>query len=363
MLKWDTIIEINAPLDLDQQNFFSRVDFSPDGQCRLSNAEDGIVRIYRLIDQSIERVYESHVVEIRGESAVYDYDWFPLMDNSVPETCCFIACSNRLPVRLYDASGGYLRASYSTYNQYDELVGPLRVKFNSAGDNIIAGYENHIRLLDLQRPGKYGPEDGVIKLTENRKCQDGVKGLVSSIDVSSNLCAIGTFHNQPSQSNLGLLDLVSQQLITCFKGSSSGINQVKFSKSTPQIYVSYRNSTDIKVFDTRWTDDALHQLQRDVVTTQRLFMDIQVDPFTGSESLLYGDESGALTQSTFQNDEAQQLQSVALHKSNLSCVSVNPQDQRMIATCSGSRIFEQELDICGGSIEPRSHSCIKIIRI
>ncbi len=43
---------------------------------------------------------------------VYDYTWFPLMDSTRPDLCCFAVTAQYQPIHLYDAFDGHLRASY-----------------------------------------------------------------------------------------------------------------------------------------------------------------------------------------------------------------------------------------------------------
>jgi hypothetical protein len=49
---------------------------------------------------------------MKEAETVYDYQWYPLMDSSQPNTCCLATTSQYQPIHLYDAFDGHIRATY-----------------------------------------------------------------------------------------------------------------------------------------------------------------------------------------------------------------------------------------------------------
>lgn len=91
--------------------------WSPDGLCILTNSEDNRLRIFDLPSPDTPpedegtRELQPAVVMKEGEM-IYDYEWYPLMDSSQPETCCLVSTAQYQPIHLYDAFDGSIRATY-----------------------------------------------------------------------------------------------------------------------------------------------------------------------------------------------------------------------------------------------------------
>jgi len=88
--------------------------WSPDGLCVLSLTDDNRLKIFDA--PNADAVDEADdfrpAVTMAEAECVYDFQWYPLMDSSRPETCCLATTSQYQPVHLYDAYDGHLRATY-----------------------------------------------------------------------------------------------------------------------------------------------------------------------------------------------------------------------------------------------------------
>ena len=85
--------------------------WSPDGLCVLSLTDDNRLKIFDAPNDAVVEDFRPAVTMAEAE-CVYDFQWYPLMDSSRPETCCLATTSQYQPVHLYDAYDGHLRATY-----------------------------------------------------------------------------------------------------------------------------------------------------------------------------------------------------------------------------------------------------------
>jgi hypothetical protein len=125
-----------------------------------------------------------------GES-IYDYEWYPFMNENEPSSCCFITTCRDHPIHLWDANNDNIeptsnmglsktnkniRCSYSCYNAMDELEAANSVTFNLSGDKIYAGSNRMIRIFDVSQPGRTCSTHPTCK---SRKDMDGQRGIIS----------------------------------------------------------------------------------------------------------------------------------------------------------------------------------------
>ena len=136
-----------APFRAQANNTLRGAIWSPDGLCLLTASEDKRLRLFELpenlqseeglaalddeaeSDASAEPAQQPELpnpLTVLEGDAVYDYTWFPGMDSSQPETCCFLSSSRDHPIRLWDAYTGTCRASYVAYNHLDDVTVTLR---------------------------------------------------------------------------------------------------------------------------------------------------------------------------------------------------------------------------------------------
>lgn len=130
------------------------------------------------------------IVNSCGES-IYDYEWYPFMNENEPTSCCFITTCRDHPIHLWDANNdnkeynnntGHskknknIRCSYSCYNAMDELEAANSVTFNLSGDKIYAGSNRMIRIFDVAQPGR---TCSTYPTCKSRKDMDGQRGIIS----------------------------------------------------------------------------------------------------------------------------------------------------------------------------------------
>lgn len=133
--------------------------WSPDGTCCLTVVNNDGVHVIELprdlyednvsIDRPID-ILDS-VIHVKESGLVYDFCWYPGMNSSLPETCCWLTTLQNSPIQMWDAFDGSLRCSYRGFNQVDELETALSLSFTLDGSKIIAGYKKCLKTFDVSR--------------------------------------------------------------------------------------------------------------------------------------------------------------------------------------------------------------------
>lgn len=85
---------------------------------------------------------------------MYDYCWYPFMNSTMPETCCFLSTRQHEPIQLWDAFDGKLRCTYRGYDAVDEVEPALSVCFSIDGSQVIAGYKKTVKVFRTDVPGR-----------------------------------------------------------------------------------------------------------------------------------------------------------------------------------------------------------------
>ena len=166
---------INLVTETDFGTTFTRgCKWSPDGLCILLCNDDHTMRIFEN-DNGLKEA-----VKVQEGEALYDFQWYPYMDSSKPETCCFATTSQDHPIHLYDAFDGHIRASYRVFDHLDELVAARCLAFDPSGTRLVAGLKNQIRIFDVSIPGR---DCDTIKTFDKK--EGGQGGIISSIAVNS----------------------------------------------------------------------------------------------------------------------------------------------------------------------------------
>jgi telomerase Cajal body protein 1 len=82
---------------------------------------------------------------VQGGDSIYDAKWYPLMSRDNPNTNCFATSSKDHPIHLWDTDSCKIRASYTGYDQYDQLDSAYSLSFNLTGEKIFACTNRVIR--------------------------------------------------------------------------------------------------------------------------------------------------------------------------------------------------------------------------
>jgi WD40 repeat protein len=244
------------------------------------------------------------------------------------QTCCFVASTRDHPVRLFDSITGQVRTSYKTKDAQDETKSPLTCKFNLDGQKIYCGFENSIQIFDTGRPGT---DCELVKLTPNRKSNDGIKGLIADISFNpdfSGLFAAGSYSGQ-----IGLFDdRTNHLLLELLEPTISGVTQCRFSEDGSMLFSASRACNGIRVWDIRNTTEILHTFPRISKTNQRMTFSIFED------KLYTGHQDGMVTiYNTKLFSELIEFQTDS--NECVGSVSVNMKDVSQIVTCSGERSY------------------------
>ncbi|EGF77837.1 hypothetical protein BATDEDRAFT_27116 [Batrachochytrium dendrobatidis JAM81] len=284
-----------------QPNYFKSLQWSPDGQCILTNSFDNTLRLFDAGSALYENPTTTSVVDlveslqIKSAEPVYDMKWYPFMSSSDPSTSCFVSCSRDHPVQLWDAYTG--QASYidqiphASKNHVDQVCAPISLAFNLDGTKIFCGFDGQLQIFNTGRPGT---DCEIVPLTPNKKSRDGTKGLVSSIAFSpdqSGLYGVGTYAG-----SISLYDSLTHNPIQTLKPSTrSGVCQIHFTPTTATtlLFAASRQSTVIDCWDLRMMGHTpLGRFHRDAQTQQRLAFDIGV--IEHGMHLVAGDKSGTI---------------------------------------------------------------------
>eukprot|EP00833_Pecoramyces_ruminatium_P004063 jgi/Orpsp1_1/1178095/evm.model.c7180000064015.1 len=266
----------NLNYELSFNNYFKSAKWSPDGTCILSSSNDNNLRLFELPDITKNKEKEiqiNPVLKVCDGENIYDYTWYPYMKSSDPSTAVFISASRDLPIHMWDAYYGTIRASYCTYDIYDQIVAPHSINFNSDGSKIYAGLNNLIQIFDISRPGE--PINKKLT-TPTRKSKHGQKGIIACMDFNpdySGLLAAGSLSK-----SIGIYDTNnSNELIFQQKKLKGGVIQVQFSPDGNYLYSVSRQTDGIICWDIRNTGKKLCEYIRPGITNQRISFDISKD--------------------------------------------------------------------------------------
>lgn len=174
----------------DQSNnyYFRLVQWSPDGSCFISSANDCKLRLFDLPSNlpfektSSQSVNDVNQVEneannvnnqvntteessnlpielneslvIKHSDALYDLSWYPYMSSNDPSTCVFALTSSNCSIHLYDAYTGTIRGTYKSVDHLEQYISAHSINFNPSGEKIYAGFRKGIlRIFDTSSPG------------------------------------------------------------------------------------------------------------------------------------------------------------------------------------------------------------------
>ncbi|XP_020597864.1 telomerase Cajal body protein 1 isoform X2 [Phalaenopsis equestris] len=261
------------------QNFLKSVKWSPDGSSFLTSSDDRSLRLFYLPEDAyfnpgkleecqISQDSYSSALAVNEAEMVYDYCWYPYTSMLDPTTCVFVSTTRDHPIHLWDAISGELRGTYRAYDAMDEITAALSVSFNTSGAKIFAGYDKHIRVFDVHRPGRDFEQYSLAK------GDAGPLGIVSSIafsPINNGMLAAGSYCQTTAvyvESNMELLYVLHGQM--------GGVTQVQFSKDGNYIYTGGRKDPYILCWDIRNTIGVLYKLYRSSESTnQRISFDIE----------------------------------------------------------------------------------------
>lgn len=248
------------------QPYLRGCKWSPDGTCCLSVVNNDGVHVTELPSElyqgvvcgdRIIDVLES-VIHLKETGSVYDFCWYPFMNSTNPPSCCWLTTKQNSPIQMWDAFDGSLRCSYRGFNAVDEMEPALSVSFTSDGRKIIAGYKKHLRIFDVERPGR--------EFTEQK-----ISSSASSISTQNNLVAVGSWNTTITLYNESE---IGTKKIGDMYGHGGGVTHMKFIPGTLKLVSGARKDHRLFVWDIRYYRKPLNILSRVVNTNQRIYFDI-----------------------------------------------------------------------------------------
>ncbi|KAL0915751.1 hypothetical protein M5K25_013204 [Dendrobium thyrsiflorum] len=246
----------------NHQNFLKSVKWSPDGSSFLTSSDDQCLRLFYLPEDAyfnpgkleecqISQDSYSSTLTVNEAEMIYDYCWYPYMSTLDPATCVFVSTTRDHPIHLWDTISGELRGTYRAYDAMDEITAALSVSFNTCGAKLFAGYDKHIRVFDVHRPGRDFEQYSLAKVDA------GSLGIASSIAFSptySGMLAVGSYSQTTA-----LYAETNMELLYVLHGQMGGITQVQFSKDGNYLYTGGRKDPYILCWDIRNTVGVLYK--------------------------------------------------------------------------------------------------------
>ncbi|XP_068632280.1 telomerase Cajal body protein 1 homolog [Battus philenor] len=251
----------------DVQMYLRGCKWSPDGTCCLSVINNDGVHVTELPRELYSGSVGSNrmidvldsVIHVKESGLIYDFCWYPGMNSSIPETCCWLTTKQNAPIQMWDAFDGSLRCSYRGFNAVDEMEPAISVTFNIDGTRIIGGYKKFLRTFDVERPGRDFAEHKIIS-------------PASCFATNSNLLAVGSWNTTISLYNIN--EMGNYKSVGKMHGHSGGVTHLKFTPDGLRLVSGARKDHRLLIWDIRYFRRPLNILSRPVDTNQRVYFDI-----------------------------------------------------------------------------------------
>ena len=249
-----------------KENYLRGIRFSPDGTQIMTNARDNTLRLY---DNN-----GKEQLQISEPETIYNFQYYPFQQSSMPSSCCVLTCSKAQPVHLWDTNLQYkpfVRATYRA-DRNGEFVYPLSARFTPDGTQVYTTSERTVRVFDVSRPGNEFEE----RLTcETRRSRFGQKGMLSCIafEPYGSCYAVGSF-----QGSCWIYTMSGQPVCSLrIPSKNRGVTQVQFDNDGRLVFVACRRDSFVYAFDIRKSRDLLLKLRRSntKTTNQRIGFDVR----------------------------------------------------------------------------------------
>ncbi|XP_068200525.1 telomerase Cajal body protein 1 isoform X2 [Palaemon carinicauda] len=327
--------------------------WSPDGSCLLVGCNDNTLRIFNLPsrvacgdiqDESWffedSQKHTKPALTMKEGECIYDYTWYPGMNSSNEESCCFAVTCRGCPVHLWDAWHGKLICSYSPYDHLDQLVAAHSITFSLDGSKLFCGFNKAIRVFQVSRPGREFVEIGA-------KDQPGIISCMAVNPVLPSVLVAGSYIG-----SLGLYSTDRNALFCRIDGCPGGITHIQFSSDGTKLFSGSRMNNEMLCWDLRNPGKLLWSFRREVKTNQRIYFDLEPH---SSNYLISGTTNGTVLKWNLQDlpfpdgDEPITIKTSAkfvAHKDCCNGVSLNPH-YPVLATSSGQRHFPEPQSFSG----------------
>ncbi|CAB3247177.1 unnamed protein product [Arctia plantaginis] len=327
----------------DIQPYLRGCKWSPDGTCCLTVVNNDGVHVTELPrelysgsvtpDRMID-VLDS-IIHVKEAGLIYDFCWYPGMNSSLPETCCWLTTRQNAPVQMWDAFNGSLRCSYRGFNAVDEMEPAISVTFSYDSNRIIAGYKKVLRTFDVERPGR--------EFAEHK-----ISSPASCFATSDNLLAVGSWN---TTINLySITEMGTYKSIGKMHGHARGVTHLKFAPDGLRLVSGARKDHRLLVWDIRYYRRPLNILTRVADTNQRVYFDISpcgkylvsggTDGVVKVWDINHVDWKSSIDVTDERNDNS--TYKFPLHKDCCNSVSIHP-CRPILATGSGQYHFKDPI--------------------
>eukprot|EP00401_Gymnodinium_catenatum_P029313 CAMPEP_0117550302 /NCGR_PEP_ID=MMETSP0784-20121206/48611_1 /TAXON_ID=39447 /ORGANISM="" /LENGTH=443 /DNA_ID=CAMNT_0005347317 /DNA_START=170 /DNA_END=1498 /DNA_ORIENTATION=+ len=340
---------------IGENNFAKGAQWSPDGSTVLAGHDDGALRLYRLPANS-KKIAEngtpgdappSHLEPYCHAIAggpILDFCFFPGYSLDVPATCCFLTSSQGHPIHLREAAAGTLRNTYRPFSHVDEVCHAFSLCFSSDGRRIVAGFEQYLRVFDVQRPGRQ-VEDWLLS-TRKGKGQKGIIGAVAASSESPGVYAAGSYSRSVGVYHQGSKGKPIASFVDTEDGyEMGGVTQLAWVNEW-LLLSGHRKDRWIRAWDLRMagkpgalreaagvrSQALMHRFPRPAQTQQRFSFSVDGDVLaTGTDS---GD---AICYSLSTTREVGRI--AGAHRRPCISAMLHPGSSGMLLTASGARCF------------------------
>ncbi len=327
--------------DVFGKHFTRGCKWSPDGLCVMTASDDYHLRIFDLPNKDSKTDSElKPSVTMKEGGPLYDFQWYPKLDSSRPETCCLATTSQYQPIHLYDAFDGHIRATYRCYDHVDEVTAARCVNFDPDGTRLLAGLKNQVRIFDVAIPGRDCETLHTFEKNSSDKC---LTGIISSI--AFNPAMVRVFALASYGKSLAVYLDPRAQVLCQLEGQQGGITHIQFSPDGTKLLAGGRKDHEISVWDMRNPGELYAVLRRSVDTNQRIYFDMT----PSGQHVVSGGTDGILRVWDFHSGHVSKegvLREHAtldnLHSDCINGVSVHP-FLPYIATSSGQRHVKEPM--------------------
>mmetsp|Transcript_84678 Transcript_84678/g.220457 ORF Transcript_84678/g.220457 Transcript_84678/m.220457 type:complete len:441 (+) Transcript_84678:110-1432(+) len=365
------VLEAPEPPSDRGNNFTKGVRWSPDGSTLLASHDDAALRLYQVPSAAVSGdsgwtggdrglaappLRMEPYAQVQEGGPVLDFCFFPSFTWENPATCCFIASSQDHPIHLREAATGTLCNTYRPYNQVDEVCHSFSLCFSPDGGKILGGFQQYIRVFDVQRPGRQ-VEDWLLS-TRKGKGQKGIIGAIAANSMSPGVYAAGSYNRSVCVYHEGSRGKPVARLVDNEPDyEMGGVTQLLWA-SEWLLLSGHRRDRWLRAWDLRMASSAeglgggglhpkalLHRFPRCTRTHQRFLFSVQ-----GCQ-LAVGDDQGSVflhSLSTFEEEEC----IPRAHERPCVSAMLHP-FCRTLATSGGGRVFpDYDVDSSAGSLSP-----------
>ncbi|CAD7000532.1 unnamed protein product [Ceratitis capitata] len=262
---------------LEKQHYTKGCLWSPDGTCILTAVHLDGMHVIELPNDLYNTFSTQTIpskrsvstltsaVHVKEGGTVYDYAWYPFMNSSAPETCCWLASRQHEPIHMWDAFTGELRCSYRGYDSVDEVESAIAITFSNDGEKIFGGYKKSIKIFDTKVPGR---DLNSIAVKQAISCF----ALTTDND--------RTVTTGSWQGLINHYDLRAPKLGPLFTlgGHTGGITWLRYAALSESdswtLFSGARKDNKILEWDMRNYTEPVRDFTRNVATNQRIYFDL-----------------------------------------------------------------------------------------